>query len=68
MTRDLDSRFNNREKAAVEEWLQMPEKAFHFMRDHPQHGTAILGGTWGCKMTQEVHQIFLYYFLPLLPS
>ena len=24
------------------------------MRDHPQHNTEILGGVWGCKMTETV--------------
>ena len=50
MSRDLDSRLNEREQAAVQEWLNS-NKEFHFMRDHPQHGTTILGCGWGCKMT-----------------
>ena len=29
-------------------------KEFHFMRDHPDHGYAILGGCWGCKLTPKV--------------
>ena len=41
------------EQEAVEEWLNSNKK-FHIMRDHPDHGTEILGGTWGCKLTQEV--------------
>ena len=52
-TRDLDSRLNDREQAAVTEWLNS-NKSFHIMRDHPWHGTEILGGMWGCKLTQEV--------------
>ena len=53
VSRDLDSRLNERELAAVQEWLDS-SKEFHFMRDHPQHGTTILGGVWGCKMTETV--------------
>ena len=48
ISRDCDSRLNSREKAAVDEWLKSP-KAFHIMRDHPQHTTQILGGMWGVK-------------------
>ena len=50
MSRDLDSRLNDREQAAVQEWLNS-KKEFHIMRDHPMHGWPILGGLWGCKMT-----------------
>ena len=53
MSRDLDSRFSEREKAATEEWLRS-NKEFHFMRDHPYHGYVILGGCWGCKLTPKV--------------
>ena len=38
----------DREKAAVDEWLAS-DKGFHIMRDHPAHGTQILGGMWGAK-------------------
>lgn len=49
LSRDLDSRFSDREQAAVADWIQtgLP---FHAMRDHPNHGTAILGGMWGARM------------------
>ena len=50
ISRDLDSRFQDRQEAAVKEWLQS-EKSFHFMRDHPAHNNPILGSSWGCKMT-----------------
>ena len=42
VSRDLDSLLNDREGAAVQEWLKS-DKAFHFMRDHPAHGIEILG-------------------------
>jgi len=48
ISRDTDSRLNLREKAAVDEWL-VSDKDFHIMRDHPWHGTPILGGLWGIK-------------------
>ena len=53
IARDLDSRFTDREQAAVVEWLNS-NKSFHIMRDHPLHINAILAGTWGCKLTPEV--------------
>jgi hypothetical protein len=48
ISRDCDSRLSEREKLAVDEWLNS-EKGFHIMRDHPYHNTAILGGMWGVK-------------------
>lgn len=47
--RDTDSRLNNREKAAVDEWLKS-NKTLHIMKDHPYHGGfPILAGMWGLK-------------------
>ena len=48
LSRDLDSQFNDREIAAVNEWLDSTE-AFHMMRDHPLHNTELLGSAWGGK-------------------
>jgi hypothetical protein len=49
LSRDTDSRFSAREKAAVDEWLGS-DKDFHIMRDHPFHSRwPILGGIWGVR-------------------
>jgi protein O-GlcNAc transferase len=48
ISRDTDSRLNEREKEAVDEWL-MSNKGFHVMRDHPYHRYPVLGGMWGIK-------------------
>jgi hypothetical protein len=48
ISRDCDSRLSYREKLAVDEWINS-DKGFHIMRDHPWHGTEILGGMWGVK-------------------
>lgn len=48
ISRDCDSRLSEREAAAVNEWLES-DKGFHIMRDHPWHGSHMLGGMWGCK-------------------
>ena len=48
LIRDADSRLTFREKAAVDDWLTS-DKPIHAMRDHPWHGTPILGGMWGLK-------------------
>ena len=49
VSRDLDSRLNERETAAVGEWLASPHH-FHFMRDNPAHGIEILGSGWGVSL------------------
>lgn len=48
LSRDCDSRLSERERDAVNEWLES-DCTFHIIRDHPWHGAAILGGTWGAK-------------------
>ena len=45
--RDADSRLNERESKAVEEWMNN-NKTIHIMKDHPMHGIfPILAGMWG---------------------
>ena len=51
VSRDLDSRINGRERAAVEDW-EAGNKHFHFMRDHPAHGIEILGSGWGVRSVE----------------
>ena len=46
IVRDVDSRINEREKAAVEEWLASG-RSLHIMRDHPLHKVPIMAGMWG---------------------
>ena len=46
--RDTDSRLSDREKYAVDAWINS-DKTFHIMRDHPHHRFPILGGMWGYK-------------------
>merc|ERR1712223_494967 len=51
LSRDLDSEFNEREIAAVSEWMES-DKSFHMMRDHPMHDIGMLGSAWGVKLTK----------------
>ncbi|KAF0976161.1 hypothetical protein FDP41_004836 [Naegleria fowleri] len=44
--RDVDSRLNPREAAAIEEWIES-NYAVHSMRDHPNHNYKFNGGMWG---------------------
>jgi protein O-GlcNAc transferase len=48
LSRDCDSRFSDREVAAIKEWLSS-NNDFHIIRDHPYHSVPILGGMWGCR-------------------
>ena len=49
LVRDLDSEITPREISAFNEFFAS-DKKFHVMRDHPNHGVPILGGTWGTKL------------------
>lgn len=48
ISRDTDSRVNEREAEAVKEWLDS-KYGFHIIRDHLHHSQFILGGLWGAK-------------------
>lgn len=48
ISRDCDSRLNDREKAAVDDWLKSTND-FHIMRDHPAHTVPIMAGMWGVR-------------------
>ena len=50
VSRDLDSHFNARETAAVQDWLADKAGAFHVMRDHPAHSIEMLGSGWGVRL------------------
>jgi hypothetical protein len=47
LVRDTDGRLTQREKNCVKDW-ERSGKEFHIIRDHPHHGTRIMGGIWGC--------------------
>ena len=46
LVRDADPVINVKERWAVADWLQSG-KAFHVMRDNPQHSELMLAGLWG---------------------
>jgi tetratricopeptide (TPR) repeat protein len=46
LVRDADSVMNVKERWAVADWLESG-KAFHVMRDNPQHSELMLAGMWG---------------------
>jgi len=48
VSRDSDSRIDEREKLAVDQWLESG-KSLHIMRDHPEHTSLIMGGMWGVR-------------------
>ena len=51
-SRDLDSKFTDREAAAVSEWLESG-KPIHSMRDNPQHNVPLLGACWGTSLMKD---------------
>lgn len=46
--RDVDSRPIERERLAVQQWLDS-DRDFHVIRDHRRHGVPMLAGLWGVK-------------------
>jgi len=53
MSRDTDTRFTQREKLAVNEWISR-NTLFHIMRDHPHHKFCILGGMFGTRKLPHI--------------
>jgi len=49
ISRDADSRINDREMNLVNNWIES-DKCFHIIRDHEGHRIEILGGTFGIKI------------------
>lgn len=65
--RDVDSRLNERERAAVQEWIESG-KSFHVMRDHPYHDILVLGCAWGLKNTFDFNvEEMIYEFIKNKP-
>ena len=58
ISRDTDSILSMREKRAVDEWLNTPEKDFHIMRDHPAHTQLIMAGMFAV-CTEKCKDAFL---------
>ena len=52
VSRDLDSRFSDREYEAVQEWIKS-NKSVHVMRDHVMHDFAMVGCCWGTKLNGQ---------------
>jgi len=46
IVRDTDSRLNQRDRLAVEEWIDSGKK-IHTIRDHINHCHPLMGGMWG---------------------
>lgn len=46
--RDADSRIGHRDKWCINEFIESKYNIFT-IRDHPNHGTSIMGGQWGMK-------------------
>lgn len=52
--RDTDSRINQREVDATNDWLKSG-KTLHVMRDHPHHNFKISGGMWGWRNSNKLY-------------
>jgi hypothetical protein len=51
--RDADSRIGHRDKWCIEQFLVDKKHNIFTIRDHPEHGTPLLGGQWGIKKFPE---------------
>jgi len=58
--RDTDSRLSEREKSAVDDWINKNKK-LHIMRDHERHQSLIMGGMWGFRGTLEIETLIEDY-------
>lgn len=55
--RDTDSRLNQREADAVNEWIKQ-DTCIHIMKDHPYHGNfPILAGMWGLNKNKFIYKM-----------
>jgi hypothetical protein len=56
ISRDIDSYITEREKSAVDEWLNS-SASLHIMRDHPHHKNKIQAGMFGIKKTNKLNNL-----------
>ena len=64
--RDLDSRFTEREVAAVSEWVESGA-SIHAMRDNAMHHVPLLGAGWGASLSKEgIRKDWEYSWLRIL--
>ena len=64
-SRDADSEINERDQYCINRFIES-SYMFQIIRDHPMHGLAILGGTWGIKkglLNFHIESIFNEYKL-----
>jgi len=54
ISRDADSRLSEREKYAVDKWIESG-KSLHIMRDHPHHTSNIFGGMFGLVIHDDLN-------------
>ncbi|CAF0930255.1 unnamed protein product [Adineta steineri] len=69
LSRDLDSPLIERDLDTIKPWLSPKEedKFFHIVRDHPQHNTEILAGTWGAAPSRAREKLFNLFYPMLKP-
>lgn len=53
LSRDTDTRFTQRERMAVYDWLRSGA-SFHIMRDHPHHDFLVLAGMFGTRKLKQL--------------
>ena len=64
ISRDLDSIVNEREKVAVDDWLEnYPDKNLHILTDNVQHRWSIAGGMFGFKNSKSHSESSLLKFI-----
>ena len=56
ISRDIDSHITEREKSAVDDWLNC-DKKLHIMRDHPHHRNKIQAGMFGLKQSNKLKDL-----------
>jgi hypothetical protein len=49
LVRDADSRIGHRDTWCIQQFINDKTHTIFTIRDHPEHGTPILGGQWGIK-------------------
>jgi hypothetical protein len=69
IVRDLDSKFTEREKNMVDEWVESG-KDFHLIRDNRSHNVSMMGGMWGARagVVPDYERRLSIWFSKLAPT
>jgi hypothetical protein len=55
IVRDADSRVHQRDRWAINDFMNSPQFVAHTIRDHKDHSASLMGGLWGLRKSATIN-------------